>query len=453
MPRVGLALAIACVSLALSLTGCSDLYNAGPLEYVENEAMTKEVQGGKASLAKSPFFQKKVRAALKRLYGDSPQHIKVPVGSGLPLGGLYLASYVQQGDGANAKYFPLYEDRAVDSPTRASHGEYPSAKPQAGGYSLYRRNCLHCHGVSGAGDGPTAPFLYPTPRDYRKGIFKFTSTPSGKPPARSDLRRTISNGLHGTSMPAFHSLMTPAEIEQVIDYVIFLAMRGETETLLIEEAFTSDEKDPNALSDEVVNDVVKNGVFNKWNLADSQQVNPPSPRTPPSRESIFRGRNLFLGRTTEKLECAGCHGQLGMGDGPSFVSQDLFNEVVFGGNPSEREARLEAHLASLPKDQSEKLRTLWNAKPDDWGNPLRPANLNRGVYKGGRRPLDIFWRIAKGINGAQMPAHYPSPLDDKKVWDLVNFVLALPYEPELLRDVPPAAEAPAALTAAREGPH
>ena len=78
---------------------------------------------------------------------------------------------------------------------------------------------------------------------------------------------------------------------------------------------------------------------------------------------------------------------------------------------------------------------------------IRPANLNRGVYKGGRRPLDIFWRIAKGINGAQMPAHYPSPLDDKKVWDLVNFVLTLPYEPELLRDAPPAPAAPAAVTA------
>ena len=107
----------------------------------------------------------------------------------------------------------------------------------------------------------------------------------------------------------------------------------------------------------------------------------------------------------------------------------------------------------MPKDESEKLQTLWNAKPDDWGNPLRPANLNRGVYKGGRRPIDIFWRIAKGINGAQMPAHYPSPLNDKKVWDLVNFVLALPYEPELLRDAPPAPPAPAAVTAARDATH
>jgi hypothetical protein len=33
-----------------------------------------------------------------------------------------------------------------------------------------------------------------------------------------------------------------------------------------------------------------------------------------------------------------------------------------------------------------------------------------------------------------MPAHFPSPFAEKKVWDIVNFVLALPYEPELLPD-------------------
>ena len=92
---------------------------------------------------------------------------------------------------------------------------------------------------------------------------------------------------------------------------------------------------------------------------------------------------------------------------------------------------------------------LWDQKPDDWGNPLRPANLNRGVYKGGRRPIDIFWRIAKGINGAQMPAHYPSPLNEAKVWDLVNFVLALPYEPDLLKDAS-APETGTAVAAASE---
>ena len=161
-------------------------------------------------------------------------------------------------------------------------------------------------------------------------------------------------------------------------------------------------------------------------------VNPPIARTPPTRESILRGRDLFL-----QSDCKDCHGRLARGDGESFVKQDIFNEVVFGGNPSERQAR----IAAL----DEKTKTLWNQKPDDWGNPLRPANLNRGIYKGGRRPLDIYWRIAKGINGAQMPAHYPSPFDEKKMWDVVNFVLALPYEPDLLVNAP--APAPASSPA------
>ena len=81
------------------------------------------------------------------------------------------------------------------------------------------------------------------------------------------------------------------------------------------------------------------------------------------------------------------------------MSQDVYNEVIFGGNPSERPLRIE--------QLDEKTKTLWNQKPDDWGNSVRPANLNRGVYKGGRRPIDIFWRVAKGINGAQMPRIIP----------------------------------------------
>ena len=52
-------------ALTLSLTGCSDAFNAGPLEYVENEALTKEVKG-KANLAK-PVLQDKVRKASEPL--------------------------------------------------------------------------------------------------------------------------------------------------------------------------------------------------------------------------------------------------------------------------------------------------------------------------------------------------------------------------------------------------
>jgi len=418
--RSRLRLLISLCCLIPTLSGCSDRFLAGPMQYVENDALTKEVKG-KNSLAGKPKLQDKVRKALAQLYGEIPEKIVVPDGLGVLLtgGGARLANYQQQ-VGESKK-------RNVS----------PDGKPIAGGYGLYRRNCLHCHGVSGAGDGPTAAFLYPIPRDYRKGLFKFTSTPNGARPARDDLTRTIKNGLHGTSMPAFEALLSDDEISQLVDYVIFLSIRGETELELIDVGTTSDENDVNSLTLDVAREAAE-GVFNKWKTAQSLVVNPSTPRTPATRDSILRGRDLFLGRVKDaKLVCTDCHGVLARGDGQSFVSQDVFNRVVFGGNPSERQQRID--------QLDDKTKDLWGQKLDEWSNPLRPANLNRGVYKGGRRPLDIYWRIAKGITGAQMPSHYPGLINEKQVWDLVNFVLALPYEPELLSGAgaPAGAEAPA----------
>ncbi len=411
--------ALGLAGLLVTSVGCTDSLNAGPLVYVDNEALSHELKG-KANLAGKPALQAKVRAALAKLYGDSPNQIRVPEGSGFPRGGLTLANHRRIGEGESARIEPIQ--------ALLPNGSPDPARRQAGGFALYRRNCLHCHGVSGAGDGPTATFLFPRPRDFRKGVYKFTSTPSGAKPHRDDLTRSIRDGLLGTSMPAFDALMSPSEIEQVVDYVMFLSMRGETELALIEEGSISDEKDADALGDDIVKEIAT-GVFEKWKSAQSQVMNPSTPRTASDRESVLRGRDLYLGRTKERLECAGCHGALAKGDGPSFVPVDVFNMVVYGGDPSTRQERVDA--------LDEKLRTLWNQKPDDWGNPLRPTNLNRGVFKGGRRPIDLFWRIAKGINGAQMPAHYPT-LNEAQIWDLVNFVLALEHDPDLLASAPPA---------------
>ena len=40
-------------------------------------------------------------------------------------------------------------------------------------FGLYRKHCVHCHGITGDGRGPTALFLNPYPRDYRQGVYKF----------------------------------------------------------------------------------------------------------------------------------------------------------------------------------------------------------------------------------------------------------------------------------------
>jgi len=474
-PRFRLALAAILVAVQ---AGCSDIFsNAGPLHYSVSPDLGEKLKDEKGAPKRE--LQNRVVRSMAEAFGATPQDIIVPKGSGLPEGGARLAD--------RGLRVGIDKDFAlIDYHKVGSDGKTTEHFPIEGGYALYRKHCLHCHGVSGDGNGPTADFLWPRPRDYRRGIYKFTST-TGQKPTRDDLKRIINQGIANSSMPSFEALMDKNEIEQVADYVIFLSARGETERRLIEEATTEDEpkdeKAESAINREKAEEVAQ-GVFESWKTADTEVLNPPVARTLSTPESIANGKKLFLGLGTPKLECAGCHGPRATGNGPSFVPYDMFREVVFGGDPAAQGQRLEAFLdregeravedaepqladisssgerekktEEIRKSRIDSLRQLWvKGSLDDWGNPLRPANINNGpstMYKGGRRPIDIYWRIAKGINGAKMPAH-AQLLKPEQIWDLVNFVLAMPYDPDLLNDapetVPPAATSPPAATASK----
>lgn len=86
----------------------------------------------------------------------------------------------------------------------------------ARGPALYDRFCLACHGIAGDGQGPGAALLWPRPRDFRSGDYKWRSTSSGKPPTDEDLRRTIRYGVPGTSMHAFAATLTDADVNAII---------------------------------------------------------------------------------------------------------------------------------------------------------------------------------------------------------------------------------------------
>ena len=57
---------------------------------------------------------------------------------------------------------------------------------------------------------------------------------------------------------------------------------------------------------------------------------------------------------------------------------------------------------------------------------IRPRNLRQGVYRGGVRPLDLYWRVRNGIEGTPMPGN--DKLKPEEIWHLVNYVQSLPYE-------------------------
>jgi len=419
--RFGFALLVGL--LPLSFAGCSEFQPSPPLPYAADKAIA-------AKLADKPKVQARVSHLVSQLFGPNTEEMRVPAGSPLPEGGARIAAQVLLADGESTKPGPVLQDASK------------SGKPIRGGLGIYREHCMHCHGASGDGNGPTALFLWPRPRNFRTGIYKFTSTEGtgvDSKPTRDDLLRTLRDGIDNSSMSSFATVLSPLEMEQVLDYVVFLSLRGEVETTLATLGQDLNDEDADTeLSDDVLQEAI-DLVFGRWSNAAERVISPPSPRTEPSPESVDRGKQLYLG--SKGLQCFGCHGLDGKGNGESFVDYRSFVRAVFQGNPSQ------AKIDEL-KDFAEKNSKKW---ADDWGQPLRPSNLLLGRYKGGRRPIDLYWRISKGINGTPMPAHFSSSgsslLTSDEVWDVVNFVLALPSEPRLLEGAKPVELAPTTPTA------
>ncbi len=310
-------------------------------------------------------------------------------------------------------------------------------------YGLYREHCILCHGIAGNGLGATSRLLNPYPRDFRLGKFKFKSTPAGSRPTRDDLARTLSDGIPGTSMPAFR-LLAEDDQQALIDYIIYLSIRGEVErSLYMRAAFDLDLDDDERLIDfdnrrtdgekfqsqwqEVVAIVTK--IAENWGAAEEKRLINIAP--PPDlpivgdelvsdaarqrlADSIAHGRELFQGKVAN---CASCHGLEGAGDGVINDYDDWTKDWTtnIGLDPSD-------------KQQLRPMLELGALKP----RHILPRNLQTGVYRGGRRPEDLYTRIVRGIEGTPMPAaplqpEIASGLSENDLWDLVNFLLSLPH--------------------------
>ena len=131
----------------------------------------------------------------------------------------------------------------------------------------------HPRDLSIGGNGPSAVFLNPRPRDFTRGIFKFRSTP-GKDslPTDADLFITVTHGLWGTAMPTWEEI-SGRERAAVIQYIKVFSERWQ--------------KEP---------------------------VGPPIvilPETPVTQASVGNGKTIFHG----KAICFMCHGAEGKGDG------------------------------------------------------------------------------------------------------------------------------------------
>ena len=85
------------------------------------------------------------------------------------------------------------------------------------GRRIYEKNCLHCHGSEGKGDGEFGKTISPPAAD-------FTSAAS-KRKTEAQLLATIENGRPPTAMEAWKGQLSGSEIEDVLVHVITLRER------------------------------------------------------------------------------------------------------------------------------------------------------------------------------------------------------------------------------------
>jgi len=287
---------------------------------------------------------------------------------------------------------------------------------------LFREHCVHCHGITGDGLGPTAAFLNPYPRDYRPGIFKFKSTERADKPTHPDLVRVLNNGIPGTSMPSF-ALLSPIEVVALVEYVKYLSIRGETELALMRQFFELDEEDKGRLSEtrEFLIAEVLEPIAAKWTTAADAVIEVPAmPANLDLAASIEKGRELFYG---DKANCVKCHGVTSLGDGQANDYDDWSKNIV----------KIDTKLDGIATGDADAKERQWAAEfrqvlAGDALKPrtIPPRNLRQGIYRGGRRPVDLYYRIHAGINGAPMPAA-KGTVAPEDIWHIINYVRSLPY--------------------------
>ncbi len=154
-----------------------------------------------------------------------------------------------------------------------SEGGQPSPQILLRGRQVYAANCAFCHGESGDGSGMAAHMFRIQPRDFRRGLFKFRSTPSGSLPTDEDLLLTVTHGIRWTGMVGRADL-PDADRKAVVQYLKTFSPR-----------FTTERPAPRVAA-------------------------PSAPSK--TGDLVAQGRRVY-----HEAECSKCHGDHGRGDGPS----------------------------------------------------------------------------------------------------------------------------------------
>lgn len=289
----------------------------------------------------------------------------------------FLFDYVDQ--------VPRMWDPGISKAVTTMKDQVAAQRAKMDSKAIYQLRCAVCHGEEGAGDGPAAEFLSPRPRDFTGGLWKYKSSPGDLPPRDADLAETIRDGLHGTSMPGWSSVLT----EQQIAGLVALLKRFDLSGFW-------------APKDAKNEDFDSEGRYTKPNARVITEVEPTDGQVAYSPESVAKGKPVF------EENCRKCHGEAGRGDLTSGkLLDDDWGERVW------------------PRDLT---------KPWTWRATQAATEAELLERKDARRDetiRNIYRRVSIGIRGTPMPAHRATQEGEEDAitpedrWHVANYVYSL----------------------------
>ena len=251
------------------------------------------------------------------------------------------------------------------------------------GKDLYKFRCEVCHGEDGRGDGVAADTLYPRPRDFSLGLFKFKTSPGSLPARDEDLLVTIRDGLKATGMPGWKSLLSEEQMASLVP--------------VLKGFDTSATWSPEDADDEKFDD---DGRYMGTDFIKVTEIEPTEGIIPYTEESLAKGKVAF-----EKA-CAECHGNAGRGN------------IISGKKLTD-----DWGYRIWPRDQTAPW--TWRATNVVASGKITPEMAHDETIK------SIYSRLSIGIIGTPMPAHRavdegnedPVSLEDR--WHIANYVYSL----------------------------
>ncbi|MFQ6004028.1 MAG: c-type cytochrome [Woeseia sp.] len=278
---------------------------------------------------------------------------------------------------------PRMWDVDVSKAATTMRNEIEARRDGLSGVGLYQLRCAMCHGENGAAGTPVAELLYPKPRDFTYGLFKYKTSPGELPPRDKDIFDAIKHGMAGTAMPGWSTLLSDEQIASLIP--------------VIKSFDTFATWAPEHAADEDFDD---NGRYLKSDYQVISEQEPIDGQIAYTPESIARGQQIAADN------CKECHGDNGRGNITSLTPLE-----------------------------------------DDWGHRIWPRDLTSPwtwrTTEGASRDetiRNIFRRATIGIPGTPMPALSAGgtsggdtvSVDDR--WHLANYIYSLREQSVLPND-------------------